>query len=494
MKLLILLNLLGLLACGSGGGGGKSHDPAPDDPYARVSAALETNCGSCHRPGSAYTAFVGDRERAEAAKERICVRVKAGEMPPSGNMPATDRATIIEFCETSPPPQPAPEETSPEEPTDEAYKAVALIISAKCGGSSCHGAGAVNTHFVGNQTLVDQNKAAIYELVASGQMPVTGYLTSTEKAAILKYCEAAVPPPPPRVPSPPSVTIVTSSASPTSSASIAFSLSFSAPVIDFSTSLLALSGGSVVSGSLQGSGASYSLAVSPLGDGAVTINLPAGRVYNSYGDGNLLSNTVTIVYDGTPPSAPLLTDLSTPTWDVTPPTATIATSSASPTSTSPVAFSLSFSEAVTGVSVSDFTVTGGTVTAGSLSWSGSNYELSVTPTSTSSASTITVTFPAAAAADLAGNLNQASNSVSVSYAPPAVLYSQVSPIITEKCGGSGCHGPTAPRLILVNNQANVDANKAIIYFAVYSYYMPKTVSLSAAERDLILDYFVNSDE
>jgi len=104
------------------------------------------------------------------------------------------------------------------------------------------------------------------------------------------------------------------------------------------------------------------------------------------------------------------------TVDNTAPAPTVSTTAPSPTSTAPIPFSVTFSEPVTGFVAADLDVTGGTLTAGSFSGSGSGpYSFSVTPTAPGP---ITVRVPASVAQDAVGNLSTASNTVSVLYNLP----------------------------------------------------------------------------
>ena len=114
-------------------------------------------------------------------------------------------------------------------------------------------------------------------------------------------------------------------------------------------------------------------------------------------------------------------NLVTFTVDATAPTVTAFTSpagtSGSTSSTTPLSFSVTFSEPVTGFSASGITVTNGTVTNGSLSGSGSGpYTFTVTPTTAGTATTVTIA--ANAAQDAVGNGNTASSSYSFTYVAP----------------------------------------------------------------------------
>jgi hypothetical protein len=97
-----------------------------------------------------------------------------------------------------------------------------------------------------------------------------------------------------------------------------------------------------------------------------------------------------------------------------------ATGQSDPAASGPIVFSVTFSEPVSGLTASDFSV-GGTAgaTSGALSGSGSVYTLTVS--AMTQAGTVTASLPAGQAIDVAGNLNSASTSSdnSVLFDPPA---------------------------------------------------------------------------
>ncbi|QKG53180.1 Ig-like domain-containing protein [Hymenobacter sp. BRD67] len=82
------------------------------------------------------------------------------------------------------------------------------------------------------------------------------------------------------------------------------------------------------------------------------------------------------------------------------------------TTTSPIPFTVTFSENVTGFSAAGVTVSNGSV--GTVSGSGTTYTFNVTPTA---AGLVTVNVPANVAQDQAGNGNTAASQFSITYAP-----------------------------------------------------------------------------
>jgi hypothetical protein len=106
------------------------------------------------------------------------------------------------------------------------------------------------------------------------------------------------------------------------------------------------------------------------------------------------------------------------TVDNTGPTVSITSSAADPTKVSPVPVTITFNEDVTGFDVSDITITNGTA---SLSGGPAVYTANITPAGQGE---ITVTVNAGVAADLAGNSNTASNTLSR-------VYDSIAPTITS---------------------------------------------------------------
>lgn len=178
-------------------------------------------------------------------------------------------------------------------------------------------------------------------------------------------------------------------------------VTFTEPVTGLSSTDFTITRG--LASSLTGSGASYTLTVNPSGS-PVLISLPGNAAVDGAGNGNLLSNSLSVTY--TPP-------------DTMPPNVTLSTSTAAVTA----AFSISvaFSESVSGLVAADFQITNGA--AGTLAGSGSSYTLQITPTSPGQ---VTIVLPSSSASDAAGNPNSASNQLVVTYAPPASFGARIN--------------------------------------------------------------------
>jgi YVTN family beta-propeller protein len=154
----------------------------------------------------------------------------------------------------------------------------------------------------------------------------------------------------------------------------------------------------------SGSGSSYAFTVTPAAGGIVTVSVPANAATDSTALGNSTSNVLSVSFGSS---------------DTTPPSVVLSTPVAAVTSAFVV--TATFSENVSGLLASEFAVTNGTVTA--LSSAGSVWSATVTP---AAAGNVTVVLPAGAAQDASSNDNTASNTLTVSYAPPAVLTNGLS--------------------------------------------------------------------
>ena len=147
---------------------------------------------------------------------------------------------------------------------------------------------------------------------------------------------------------------------------------------------------------VTGSGTTYNVEVSGMGgSGTVVANIPADRAQDSAGNGNIASTS---------------TDNSV-TYDITDPSVTInqASGQADPTNTSPINFTVVFSEPVTGFTSADITL-GGTAgaTTATVTGSGVNYNVAVSGMVTDGI--VTATIGAGVVTDATGNLNVASTS------------------------------------------------------------------------------------
>ncbi len=210
-------------------------------------------------------------------------------------------------------------------------------------------------------------------------------------------------------------------ADPTKTAPISFTVVFTQDVgATFTTGDVTLGGtaGGTLVGTVTGSGTTYNVAVTGMTTSGTVIASLAAGVASSSGH----------------PSAASTSSDNTVTWDVTPPTVTInqAVGQADPTGTTPINFTVIFSEPVTNFATGDVTLTastaGGSKTA-TVTGSGTTYNVAVTGMTT--AGTVVATVAAGVATDAAGNANLVSTSSdnTVSWDPsagPTVTINQAS--------------------------------------------------------------------
>ena len=114
------------------------------------------------------------------------------------------------------------------------------------------------------------------------------------------------------------------------------------------------------------------------------------------------------------------------TVDQTAPTVAITSTATSPTSTSPIPVTVTFSESVTGFTINDVVVTGGSKAG--FSGSGTTYTFNVTP---SGNGTITANVAANVAQDAATNGNTAAPQFSITYAAVATITSWLGGTSTD---------------------------------------------------------------
>ena len=144
----------------------------------------------------------------------------------------------------------------------------------------------------------------------------------------------------------------------------------------------------------------YSVTITPSDQGIVTVDVATNAAYDAAGNGNTTVNIIIRVYDSVSP------------------TVTIDSSLSSYTNISPIPLTITFSEAVTGFTADDITVTNGT--KGTLSGSGSVYTIDITPLAQGA---VTVNISSSVAIDVAGNANVAASEFTR-------VYDTVAPVTT----------------------------------------------------------------
>ncbi len=205
----------------------------------------------------------------------------------------------------------------------------------------------------------------------------------------------------------------------TSNASVLhFTAVFSEPVVDFAADDVTIGGsapGALVA-TVTGSGTTYDIAISGMmGNGTVTVSIPANRVHDADGSLNTVStgSSRTVTYDRTIPTVTINQYIN----------------QIDPTSDSSIDFLVNFSEPVAGLTADDILI-GGTA-PGSLKAkiTGANSTYHVFITGMTGNGTVTASVKAGAASDDAGNANVASTSTdnSVQFVAPPKSFTITAP-------------------------------------------------------------------
>jgi parallel beta-helix repeat protein len=177
---------------------------------------------------------------------------------------------------------------------------------------------------------------------------------------------------------------------------------FSKGVTGLQESEITVGNGSVDTGSLSGSGASYTFDVTPGADGKVTVDLPADVAQDADSHDNTAAVPWSVTYDGTRPGL------------------TLSSTATSPTNAASIQVTATFTEPVSGFDLTDVQVANGAVAnlsaagAGGLGIQsvvgGSTYTFDVTPYDNGP---VTVDVAANVAEDIAGNGNTAATQWSI---------------------------------------------------------------------------------
>ncbi len=187
----------------------------------------------------------------------------------------------------------------------------------------------------------------------------------------------------------PTVTLSTT-ASTLTNVPIPVTARFSEPVTGFDAGDVTTSG--TVGSFVTVNSSTYTFIVTPTGQGSVSISLLSSVATDIAGNSTTASNVLTRTYDSVAP------------------TVTLTTSSVSPTGISPISYTATFSEAVTGFTVSDVTSTNAAV-GNFRTVSSTVYTFDISPTSNPRDNVdVDTSISSGKATDAAGNSNTASNS------------------------------------------------------------------------------------
>jgi hypothetical protein len=231
----------------------------------------------------------------------------------------------------------------------------------------------------------------ILTFLANGAVDTAGNLGPTANASLTVTVDRTAP----------TVTInqAVAQVDPTGTSPIDFTVVFSEAVSGFATGDVTVGGtsGGTKTGTVTGGPTTFNVAVTGMTtSGTVVASIAASRATDTAGNNNTASTS---------------TD-NTVTWDSVAPTVTVnqALGQVDPANTSPITFTVVFSEAVFGFATGDVTISGtagGTKTA-AVFGSGTTYTVSVTGMTTPG--TVVASIAAGVATDSAGNGNQASTS------------------------------------------------------------------------------------
>jgi hypothetical protein len=210
---------------------------------------------------------------------------------------------------------------------------------------------------------------------------------------------------------------------PTNVSPVSFTVTFSEAVSGFTSGDVVLAGSAgATTAVVTGGPTSYTVTVSGMtGSGSVSASVGVGAASDTAGNGNLVSTSVdnTVTYDASAPSV----------------TVEQGSGQVDPTNVSPIVFTVTFSEPVSGFTSGDV-VLGGSAGATTNVVSGGPTSYAVTVSGMTGSGSVSASIAAGAASDTAGNGNSVSTSVD-----NTVTYDVTAPSVTVE-QGSGQVDPT----------------------------------------------------
>ena len=214
----------------------------------------------------------------------------------------------------------------------------------------------------------------------------------------------------------PAPAISAEQSSPTNAAVISFRVEFGEDVTGFGADDVALSGVAARDGvsGFAGAGANYTFGVKPSGDGAILVDIPAGAARNGLGNNSTAAGRFSIEYDGTAPVP------------------NITAAQPDPTGSSPITFTVNFTEPVTGFTAAGIVLSGDAAPGPAANFEngsgGAVYTFDAAPAEDGA---VLVDVRAGAARDAAGNPSEAAERFSIMYdgsrPAPAISAEQSSP-------------------------------------------------------------------
>ena len=219
--------------------------------------------------------------------------------------------------------------------------------------------------------------------------------------------------------------IIYSSASGTQNGTFSVSIDTGESTSDFAVGDITEVNASLIN--FVGSGQTYSVDVTPLGDGAVTLSIAAGVYTDPAGNNNLVSSQFSIEADMTAPTPTIYANVSGK-------------------QTSAFTVYIDTGESTTGFSQSSITPTNATLS--NFGGSGSFYYVTVTPSGTN---TITLSIAADAYADAAGNNNNAATDFTINADTDVPILTTVT-IADSDADGTAEIGDTVTLSITANEE------------------------------------------
>ena len=187
-------------------------------------------------------------------------------------------------------------------------------------------------------------------------------------------------------------------------------------------------------GNFAGSGASYSVTVTPTNDGSVTVDVAAGIAQDVAGNDNTAATQLSRIFDGTAPKPVLSSDL----------TAAVTNE--------PIELRVDFGEAVTGFVSADLSVTNGSVT-GFTDLGNGLFEATVAAAGDGD---VTIEVQAGAAEDEAGNASEAAK-------PLVVAFDGTGPMLQSSAPSAGASDvPYQSNLVLTFDESVVAATGELV--------------------------------
>ncbi len=245
----------------------------------------------------------------------------------------------------------------------------------------------------------------------------------------------------------PSVTLGSAVSDPTNASPIAVTVTFSEAVADFALGDLTVTNGSA--SNLTGSGTSYSVDITPAGQGLVSVDVDAGVAHDAAGNGNTAASTLSRTFDSVRP----LVDLTT--------------TAGNPTNVSPIPVTITFSKPVSGFTEADLAASNGSLSG--FAGTGSTYTVDLVPAADGP---VTLDLPAGAASDDAGNTNAAAATLHRTYdsvGPDVTLSTsasdptKTSPIPVTVTFAEPVSGFTASDLVVSNGTASNLGGSGAVY-------------------------------